>query len=131
MLNTCRLRCQSTRGVKTDIKQQTFRVANFSSEPFESLRIGPLPSNEKDKNHILLMMMHSCTSVDSERTLCRILLSNRILSPPGSDNATSQVALSDTMNRWIARQHAVPSAFLRIVTNTYPNSAEHFKKWTS
>jgi len=31
VLNTCRLRCQSTRGVKTDIKQQTFRVANFPS----------------------------------------------------------------------------------------------------
>ena len=31
VLNTCRLRGQSTRGVKTDIKRQTFRVANFSS----------------------------------------------------------------------------------------------------
>ncbi len=31
MLTLCRLRGQSTRGVKTDIKQQTFRVANFPS----------------------------------------------------------------------------------------------------
>ncbi len=32
VLTLWRLRGQSTRGVKTDIKQQTFRVANFPSE---------------------------------------------------------------------------------------------------
>ncbi len=32
MLTLCRLRGQSTRGVKTDIKQQTFRIANFPSD---------------------------------------------------------------------------------------------------
>ena len=32
VLNTCRLRGQSTRGVKTNINRQTFRVANFPSE---------------------------------------------------------------------------------------------------
>ena len=44
MLNTCRLRCQSTRGVKTDIKQQTFRVANFPSASIQQIinRIGTL-----------------------------------------------------------------------------------------
>jgi len=31
VLNTCRLRGQSTKGVKTDIKRQTFRVANLPS----------------------------------------------------------------------------------------------------
>jgi hypothetical protein len=31
VLTLCYLRCQSTRGVKTDIKQQPFRVANFPS----------------------------------------------------------------------------------------------------
>ena len=31
MLNTCGLRGQSIRGVKTNIKRQTFRVANFPS----------------------------------------------------------------------------------------------------
>ena len=31
VLTLCRLRGQSTRGVKTDIKRQTFRVANFPS----------------------------------------------------------------------------------------------------
>ena len=33
-----------------------------------------------------------------------IRLSNRILAP-GSANPTSQVALSDTMDNWVARQH--------------------------
>jgi len=32
VLTTCRFKCQSTRVVKTDIKQQTFRVAKFPSE---------------------------------------------------------------------------------------------------
>ncbi len=32
VLTLCCLRCQSTSGVKTDIKQQTFRVANFPSD---------------------------------------------------------------------------------------------------
>jgi hypothetical protein len=33
VLTLCCLRCQSTRGIKTDIKQQTFRIAYFSSAP--------------------------------------------------------------------------------------------------
>ena len=32
--------------------------------------------------------------------------SNRILAP-GSTNPTSQVALSDTMDNWVARQHTI------------------------
>ena len=36
VLNSCRLRCQSTRRVKTDIKLQTFRVANFPSVMMEA-----------------------------------------------------------------------------------------------
>ena len=36
-----------------------------------------------------------------------IHLSNRILSPPGSVDPLSQVALSDTLNNWIARQHTL------------------------
>ena len=35
-----------------------------------------------------------------------IRLSNRILAP-GSINPTSQVALSDTMDNWVARQHTL------------------------
>ena len=35
-----------------------------------------------------------------------IRLSNRILAP-GSTNHTSQVALSDTMDNWVARQHTL------------------------
>jgi len=35
-----------------------------------------------------------------------IRLSNRILAP-GSANPTSQVALSDTMDNWVARQHTL------------------------
>jgi hypothetical protein len=36
-----------------------------------------------------------------------IRLSNRILSPPGSVNPLSRVALSDTMDNWVARQHTL------------------------
>ena len=36
-----------------------------------------------------------------------IRLSNRILSPPDSVNRLSQVALSDTMDNWVARQHTL------------------------
>ena len=32
VLTSCRLRCQSIRVVKTDIRRQTFRFANFPSE---------------------------------------------------------------------------------------------------
>ena len=35
-----------------------------------------------------------------------IRLSNRILAP-GSANPTSQVALSDTMDNWVTRQHTL------------------------
>jgi hypothetical protein len=36
-----------------------------------------------------------------------IRLSNRILIPPGSTNPSSQIALSDTMDNWVARQHTL------------------------
>jgi len=36
-----------------------------------------------------------------------IHLSNRILSPPDSVNRLSQVALSDTMDNWVALQHTL------------------------
>ena len=36
-----------------------------------------------------------------------IRLSNRILSPPGSVHPLSQVALSDTMDNWVARPHTL------------------------
>jgi len=40
-LTLCCLRCQSTRGVKTDKKQQTFRVANFPCVGIDGLTITP------------------------------------------------------------------------------------------
>ena len=36
-----------------------------------------------------------------------IRLSARILAPPGSNTPGSQVALSDTMDNWVARQHTL------------------------
>ncbi len=36
-----------------------------------------------------------------------IRLSDRILAPPGSNTPGSQVALSDTLDNWVARQHTL------------------------
>ena len=40
-----------------------------------------------------------------------IRLSNRV-SAPGSANPTSQVALSDTMDKWVARQHTLLHSYV-------------------
>jgi hypothetical protein len=53
-----------------------------------------------------------------------ILLSNLILSPPGSVNPLIQVALSDTTDNWVARQYyrpayyGVPNLLLGVVHTT-------------
>ena len=79
-----------------------------------------------------------------------IRLSNRILLPPGSTNPSSQIALSDTMDNWVARKHTLLTATyslsttrvltefpvhsyalfippLIVVTNSYPNITDHSK----
>jgi len=84
-----------------------------------------------------------------------IRLLNRILSPPDSVNRLSQVALSDTMDNWVARQHThqlqsdshllveydprlteylvqftltcCSHHLLVAVMNSYPNIADHSK----
>jgi len=47
VLNTCRLRGQSTKGVKTDIKRQTFRVANLPSAWTSNLEDIPIPDGSR------------------------------------------------------------------------------------
>ena len=80
-----------------------------------------------------------------------IRLSARILAPPGSNTPGSQVALSDTLNNWVARQHTLltvaqayqlqsdslllvehdpriteyPIHSYVLLTNSYPNIADH------